>query len=130
MEKMNFAKIEEALRKGIEQLQKDQLLEKAPSRKGENLPKKRAELLIFLKSWYKQLLQIGAPKPLIKRVKALEFTYTEEEWVILADLKQKLLLHFRTRQKEPLSDEELIEQEKIRHEKKRHNVNEKWLPLD
>jgi|GEM_PF-3378394 len=130
MEKVNFAKIEEALRRGVEKLQQEKLLGMTPSQKVENIVKKRANTLIFLKTWIKRIPKTAPNKLFIKRIRELDTTFTEEEWEKLDALKSEILASLNASSKHPMTDEELIEFEKERQEKKRFNVPERWIPLD
>ncbi len=130
MEKVNFAKIEEALRRALDKLQQEKILGMTPSKRIESIVKKRANILIFLKVWIKRIPRIEENKTFIKRIRDLETNYTEEEWIKLESLKDKILSTLNTGIKTLPTDEELVNLEKLRQEKKRFNVPERWMPLD
>ena len=130
MEKVNFAKIEEALRRALDKLHQEKLLGMTPSKRLENTVKKRLNTLIFLKTWIKRIPKVEEYRGIIKRIRELDTNYTEEEWVQLEALKDKMLAKMSTGIKKPPTDEQIIDLEKHQHEQKRFNIPERWLPLD
>ena len=115
MEKVDFAKIEEALASSREDAAEK--FRDDPSKKLESIVKKRANILIFLKLWIKRIPKEEENKPFIKRIRDLETNYTEQEWVKLESLKDQILAQLNTGIKTAPTDEELINLEK--HAKKK-----------
>lgn len=140
MAKTNFTKAEEALAKAMEQMQIEDLLERADKASGKpstSVAKERLQTMNALKRDLRRL-QINDPG-IFKKLgfKKKDFNklleniahLTEEEWDKIIVFKNAVDKLIKELPKQKDSNEKLIEDQRHRHITKRFNVSEKWLPL-
>lgn len=141
MGKTNFTKVEEALREGLDKLQRDKLLQQADEAQLKHKTKKttdnqlveviRRDLNQIKKKDKKFLKELGFTKNEIKALLDKEGDHSLEELKQLGSLEEKIAAYKQAlksrRVQEP--DDEIVEREKKHHINKRFNVNDDWLPL-
>lgn len=146
MAKTNYTKAEEALRKSLEKINRDQLLDLADQATGkataqgkdmELTPKQMMTVVEQELKWmhkqekdiYKKLsLKKDEIKKLIEKTKEHK-DLTAEEIERIKGLKKQVREYKDSQYPSKLEDSQ-VGDERQKHIYKRHNVREKWLPLD
>lgn len=138
--KTNFTKAEESLAKAIENMQVQDLLEradKASGKKSASVVKERTQLANALKRDLKRLQthdpaifkKLNVKKKDLNQLVENIVQITDEDWQKLITFKKAVDKLIKEMPKSEESNEQLIEKQRQRHVTKRFNVSEKWLPL-
>lgn len=141
MAKTNYNRVEDALKKGLEKIKVETLLEETESHKTSDKSKKERKLspkqmLLLLKQ---DLKQIEKTEPKIYETLGIErkriaTLLKDPSQIGEKEAEEIRALYEKSRPlKEKLVDkpsEEILAAEIDRHIYKRHNVKEKWIPLD
>lgn len=145
MSKTNFTKVEESLRKGMDKLSINKIVDSTDSKFNEKkaeeeirLAKKKiaiyliGELKRLRKSDEKLYSKLGMTLANAKKLLEQPLKLSEEEWKVVMKLKDKLEAYKKAYDKEARNSnlEESVKKERARQHDKRFNVQDKWLPVD
>lgn len=145
MVKTNFTKVEESLRKGMDNLAIKKIVDSTDSKiiekKAEaekRLDRKKiainmiAELKRLHKSDEKLYSKLGTNLPNAKKLLESPLKLSEDEWKKVLKLKDKIAAYKRAYAKtiKETSIEETVEKEREKQADRRFNIQDKWLPID
>lgn len=145
MAKTNFSKVEESLKKGMEKMAINKIIDSTDTKiseknaeEMERLNKKKTAIYLIseLKKLHKNdsriYSKLGINFTNIKKMLENPLKLTEEEWKNLFKLKDKIEAYKKAYAKAIKEEtiEKIIENERSKQADRRFNIQEKWLPVD
>lgn len=145
MGKTNFTKVEESLKKGMDNLAIKKIVDSTDSKSKEKKVEEEARLnrkkiAIYLIGELKRLhkgdeklyVKLGTNLPNAKKLLEHPQKLSDTEWKTVLKLKDKLEAYKKAYAKaiKEFNIEEIVEKERDKQADRRFNIQDKWLPID
>lgn len=145
MGKTNFTKVEDSLRKGMENFAIKKIVDSTDSqlkekKAAEEIRLSRKKIAIYLIGEIKRLKKgddrlfskLGLTLVSAKKMLEHPLKLTDDEWKSVLKLKDKVEAYKKAYAKSLKTDtiEELVEKERDKQADRRFNIQKKWLPID